>query len=157
MSSRPSSIRPPADSSSDEKSAVRLVADRTASGLEGVRVLIVEDDPDAREILAMVLDHAGATVATAGTAAGALAELDRGVPDVMLCDITMPDQDGYELLRSVRARPRERGGEVPAVALTAHARDEDRRRSLAAGFQGHMAKPLEPDALAEFVVSILRP
>ena len=78
------------------------------------------------------------------------------LPDVILCDITMPDQDGYEFMRALRQRPRERGGHVPAAALTAHARAEDRRASLAAGFQGHLTKPVDLGQLATFIAKMAR-
>ena len=121
----------------------------------GRTVLLVEDDEDAREILSMLLEHAGAVVRQAESVAGALAELDRGVPDLVLCDISMPDADGYSFARALRARPAARGGLVVAVALTAHAREEDRRRSLAAGFSGHAVKPIDPAALAALVRELL--
>lgn len=117
----------------------------------GKTVLLVEDDDDAREILSMLLEHAGAQVRQADSVAGALEALDRAVPDLVLCDISMPDADGYSFARALRARPALRGGEVVAVALTAHARDEDRRRSLAAGFSGHAVKPIDPARLAALV------
>jgi CheY-like chemotaxis protein len=156
MASRPALPNAtPTDAS--ENSEVRITATRALEPLTGMRILVVEDDPDALELLAMLLEQSGAEVATADTAAAAMAELDRSVPDVILCDITMPDQDGYEFIRAVRQRPRERGGAVPAAALTAHARAEDRRASLAAGFQGHLTKPVDPSDLARFLAAMARP
>jgi CheY-like chemotaxis protein len=121
----------------------------------GKTVLLVEDDEDAREILSMLLEQAGAEVRQAESVAGALEALDGAVPDLVLCDISMPDADGYSFARALRERPPARGGEVVAVALTAHAREEDRRRSLAAGFSGHAVKPIDPSALAALVRQLL--
>lgn len=121
----------------------------------GLRVLLVEDDDDAREILGMLLEHAGAEVAQANSVATAIAALDVAVPELVLCDITMPDGDGYSFARALRERPAERGGRVVAVALTAHAREEDRRRSIEAGFSGHAVKPIDPNALGILVRDLL--
>jgi PAS domain S-box-containing protein len=119
--------------------------------LSGVRVLVVEDHPDARELVSTVLEGAGARVTAVGTAAEALAAIDRERPDVLLSDIEMPGQDGYELMRILRARPAKMGGDVPAAALTAYAGAEHRRAALSAGFQAHLAKPVQPDTLVEMV------
>lgn len=117
----------------------------------GLKVLVVEDDEDAREILGLLLEQAGADVRQASSVATGLEALDAAVPDLVLCDISMPDGDGYSFARALRARPPERGGKVVAVALTAHAREEDRRRSLDAGFSGHAVKPIDPNALGALV------
>jgi CheY-like chemotaxis protein len=126
-----------------------------AGAFAGKSVLLVEDDEDAREILALLLEQAGAEVRQADSVTGALEALDRAVPDLVLCDISMPDADGYSFARALRARPAARGGQVVAVALTAHARDEDRRRSLEAGFSGHAVKPIDPDVLGALVRGLL--
>ncbi|MBY0232241.1 MAG: response regulator [Gemmataceae bacterium] len=115
--------------------------------IRGLRVLVVDDEADAREMVSFVLAGAGAEVRTCAGAEEALACLDGFAPDVLVSDIGMPGQDGYALLRQVR----ERGSLVPAVALTAFARAEDRMRALAAGFQMHAAKPIDPAALAHAV------
>ena len=115
--------------------------------LEGLRVLLVEDEVDAREALSAIVSQAGATVAAVGTAGEALGRLVSWRPDVLVCDIGLPAEDGYALIRKVRALRPDQGGDVPAVALTAYARASDRARALAAGFQVHLAKPLEPDQL----------
>jgi signal transduction histidine kinase len=120
-------------------------------GLSGIRVLLVEDHPDARELVTTVLEAAGARVTAVGTAADALASIDRERPDVLLSDLEMPGQDGYELVRQLRARPAQLGGEVPAAALTAYADGEHRTRALASGFQAHVAKPVQPDTLLDVV------
>jgi signal transduction histidine kinase/sensor domain CHASE-containing protein/ActR/RegA family two-component response regulator len=125
-----------------------------AARLDGVRVLTVDDDADARALVRDILEDAGAVVATAASSAGAMAEIERAVPDVLVSDIGMPDEDGYGLIRRVRALDRERGGEVPAVALTAFARVEDRRKVLDAGFQMYAAKPVEPRELIAVVARL---
>src|SRR5439155_722718 len=105
--------------------------------LEGLRVLLVEDEVDAREALSAIVSQAGATVAAVGTAGEALGRLVSWRPDVLVCDIGLPAEDGYALIRKVRALRPDQGGDVPAVALTAYARASDRARALAAGFQVH--------------------
>jgi signal transduction histidine kinase/DNA-binding response OmpR family regulator len=122
--------------------------------LYGVRVLIVDDEPDAREVIGQILRRCGADTAAAGSTREALAVLGRERPDVLLSDIAMPDEDGYELIRQVRALPPEEGGGLPAVALTAYARDEDRQIAIAAGFQAHLVKPVEPIVLASAVAGL---
>ena len=111
--------------------------------LSGVRVLVVDDDLDAREALVAVLEQRGAVVTSAGSAAEAEALLDRAVPDAIVSDIAMPAQDGYAFIRAVRRRPVERGGGVPAIALTAYASADDQRRTAEAGFQAHLKKPMD--------------
>jgi len=124
--------------------------------LDGIHVLLVEDESDMRESVAMSLELCGARVTGVGSAAEALEILDRDPPDVILCDIGMPDEDGYALVRRIRARGVGDGGQTPAVALTAYARDEDRNRALAAGFQTHVPKPVEPGEIARVVAELCR-
>jgi PAS domain S-box-containing protein len=107
--------------------------------LGGVRVLVVDDEPDARELVFTVLELAGATVEMAGSAAEALTMLRRQPPDVLVSDLGMPDEDGFELMRQVRALGPERGGAVPAIALSAYTRGEDKMRAAAAGFHYHVS------------------
>jgi PAS domain S-box-containing protein len=123
--------------------------------LKGARVLVVDDEPDAREMIAIVLGECDAVVRTAASVSEALALLDEAQFDVLVSDIGMSEEDGYELIRRVRARPAARGGTVPAVALTAYARLEDRIHALQAGFQIHVAKPVEPAELVTVVHSLL--
>jgi CheY-like chemotaxis protein len=125
-----------------------------APRLDGVRVLVVEDEPDARHLLAAVLQKRGARVFMASSGAEALEMLERERPDVLLSDIALQDQDGYELIRKVRALSAERGGRIPAAALTGYGRLEDRMRALSAGFQLHAAKPVEPAELIAVVASL---
>jgi signal transduction histidine kinase/ActR/RegA family two-component response regulator len=122
--------------------------------LSGLRVLVVDDQPDARELVARVLTDCRAVVFTAGDAVEALALVERERPDVLVSDIGMPELDGYELLKRVRALGAERGGRVPAIALTAFARSEDRTRALRAGFLVHVSKPVEPSELIATVASV---
>jgi len=122
--------------------------------LDGVAVLVVDDDPDARHLIATLLEERGARVTTAGSAEEALTELAAAIPDVLLSDVDMPGQDGYSLMRAVRALPPARGGRVPAAALTAYARTEDRMQALLAGFHLHMPKPVQPAELAAVVASL---
>jgi PAS domain S-box-containing protein len=126
--------------------------------LAGLRVLVVDDDPDSREILALLLGRCEADVQTASSASEALGFFDGPcgwTPDVLVSDIAMPDEDGYSLIRKVRARPTERGGTIPAVALTAYSRLEDRLQALDAGFQMHVAKPVEPAELILVLHSLI--
>ena len=111
----------------------------------------MDDDADTLEMLSLFLRRAGAEVSAAATAASALESLERFRPDVLVADIGMPEMDGYELLRRVRALGAERGGLTPAVALTAYAGEADRARALRSGFQAHLPKPVEPDALIKAV------
>lgn len=119
--------------------------------LAGVRVLVVDDDPDACEVLRRVLEERGAQVAVATSARAALAQIEQSEPDVLVSDIGMPEIDGYELIRRVRAR----GSTLAAVAVTAFARAEDRIRALRAGFNMHVAKPLEPKELIAVVAALV--
>jgi len=123
--------------------------------LRDVRVLVVDDDPAASEAVASVISGCGADVRTAASAPQALEMLDVWSPDVLVSDIGMPGDDGYGLIARLRARE-DRLGEIPAIALTAYATVEDRVRILAAGFQTHVAKPVEPVELAAIVASVAR-
>ncbi len=136
---------------SQADAAVRLDGE---PDLTGVRVLVVEDDDDARELIAKVLETQGATVTTASSAYEALAALDGVTVDVLLSDIEMPGTNGYDLITQLRRRPAARGGTVPAAALTAYARTEDRLRALRTGFQLHLAKPVQPSELVAVVSSL---
>jgi CheY-like chemotaxis protein len=122
--------------------------------LDGVRVLLVEDNPDTLEMLKFIFSERGAEVITAASVNEALEALERWRPDALVSDIAMPDRDGYDLIREVRSREPEQGGLIPAVAVTAYTRAEDRVRALAAGFQMHVAKPIDPDELIAVVASL---
>ena len=118
-------------------------------------MLAVDDDADARDLVVFLLEDCGASVTAVASAGDALKVLTQSVPDVLLSDIGMPDTDGYMLLRQVRALPPEQGGLVPAIALTAYAGEIDYQQALAAGFQRHISKPLEPDKLLETMLDLL--
>jgi signal transduction histidine kinase len=120
--------------------------------LDGLRVLVVDDEPDARELVSTMLASAGAVVTTAVSAADALTRLARAVPDVLVSDLGMPGEDGHALIRKVRASGRL--CRLPAVALTAYASQEDARRAVRAGFHTHLPKPVEPGVLAAVVASL---
>jgi CheY-like chemotaxis protein len=123
----------------------------------GLRVLLVDDEPDAREALMGILEHYGAVVRIAGSAEDAISALRDEPFDVLLADIGMPGADGYDLIRSVRTLESDRAAHVPAAAVTAFASDADRRRALAAGYQVHLSKPVDPTALVATVAALGRP
>jgi CheY-like chemotaxis protein len=122
--------------------------------LSGVKVLVVDDEPDAREVLRRILERAKADTQTAASAAEARDMIARTRPDVVVSDIAMPGEDGYALLEYLRTAPPEVGGGTTAIALTAYAREEDRNRALEAGFAAHVAKPVEPEDLVEVVARV---
>jgi PAS domain S-box-containing protein len=124
--------------------------------LAGLRVLVVDDELDAREMVASVLELCGSTVQRAGSVREALAMLQDSQPDVILSDIGMPGEDGFALVREIRSRSPKAGGHVPIASLTAYASAEDRRRALIAGFNMHVPKPIEPDELIAVVASLGR-
>jgi signal transduction histidine kinase/ActR/RegA family two-component response regulator len=143
-------------------SSVHSVADATKGAsvpaeasreLEGLRVLVVDDEQDARELLSEILSNAGVIVRTAPDADVAMRELESFVPHILVCDIGMPGVDGYSLMQRIRALPADRGGRVRAAAVTAYARGDDRRRALAVGFNLHLSKPVDP---TELIVSVAR-
>ena len=119
--------------------------------LAGRVILVVEDHDDAREMIAGVLQAVGARVLTASTTMEAVERVAQITPDVLVADLGLPGEDGYELLNHLRARY----PDLPAIALTAYARSSDRDRALAAGFQHHVIKPMDPHALVRIVESLL--
>jgi len=121
--------------------------------LDGVSVLVVEDDADSRESLVRVLEQYGARATGAATAREAIRALEVAVPDVLVSDIGMAGEDGYDLIRHVRKLPAERGGRLPGLAVTAYGEEGDRLKAISAGFQAHVAKPVEP---AELVVAVAK-
>jgi signal transduction histidine kinase/CheY-like chemotaxis protein len=143
--------QPPARSSTATKEGEALPGRPLLTGL---RVLVVEDEADARELLTLILTRQGAQVVAVGSVREALEQFDQRVPDVLVSDIGLPGQDGYALMRTIRGRPALRGGQVPAVALTAFAHPEDRIRALEAGFQIHSPKPVDADELTAIVASL---
>ena len=127
-----------------------------ATKLRGMRVLLVEDDPDAREALQLALVTFGASVSAATSAKEALAAIERARPDVVVSDIAMPGEDGHAFLRKLRALAPEHGGRVPAVALTAFTSREARELSRDCGFHYHLDKPIDPAKLADVIASLVR-
>jgi CheY-like chemotaxis protein/anti-sigma regulatory factor (Ser/Thr protein kinase) len=137
------------------REAQRSRADDYRADLSETRILVVDDERDALDLLTRVLADCGAEVIAAASAVEALAHIERQPPQLLVSDIGMPDVDGFELLRRVRALSEAKGGRLPAIALTAFARSEDRTRALRAGFLVHVAKPVEPAELVATVASVL--
>jgi CheY-like chemotaxis protein len=124
--------------------------------LKGLRLLLVEDAPDARDLLTLMLEQCEAEVKAVESASQALAALEQWQPDLLVSDIEMPEEDGYSLIRKIRSMEARQGGRVPAVALTAHARTKDRMSALKAGFDAHVAKPFELEELITVIGSLAR-
>ncbi len=131
-----------------------LTAFERPPSLAGKRILVVDDDDDGRELVKDIFEDCGCFVRTASSAAAAMTAMAAEVPDVLVSDIGMPMEDGYALIRRVRDLPAADGGGVPAVALTAFAREEDRERALNAGFMIHVAKPIQPAELVSVVAGL---
>lgn len=123
--------------------------------LAGLNVLVVDDDDDSRFYVTTVLEADGANVVAVASAATAWETLIKQQPEVLVCDIAMPDEDGYSLIRKVRSLKPDQGGQTPAVALTAYADSEDRIRAIEAGFQTHVAKPVDPTELVEIIAHLV--
>ena len=128
----------------------------SADRLDGLRILAVDDEPDTRELLRQGLEFLGAKVKVVGSAAEAIDSLRGSVPDILISDIGMPGTDGYDLIKQVRALPPDRGGKVPAIALTAYTRVEDRLQALRAGYDMHVPKPVELAELVAVAASVSR-
>ena len=137
-----------------DDTAVERLAPSNPPSLVGVRALIVDDEADARELITMMLAECGAEVRTAASATAALAACDEWRPDILIADIGMPGEDGYSLLKKLRAREKLRGGHIPAIAVTAYARREDRLRAVSVGYEYHVSKPVEPVELLAAVASL---
>ena len=158
--STPSSLTPQGESGridfhgSSEESSPQLPPESSLS-LNGLRVLLVDDEPDNREFLICVLEQYDAVVRAAASGAEALKTILEWQPAILVSDIGMPEMDGYELIRQVRALPLQRG-QIPVIALTAYAGEVDRQRALSAGFNQHVAKPVDPDQLVAVVVGLIR-
>jgi two-component system CheB/CheR fusion protein len=142
----------PAPTRGEESAA----SDVTVESLTNARVLVVEDDEGTRDALTQMLGLLGANVRSAESAARAMDVFEEFKPELLICDIAMPDEDGYSLLRRIRALSSDRGGDVPAIALTALASEEDRQRASDAGFQLHIAKPVDVDRLVAALLGLVR-
>jgi CheY-like chemotaxis protein len=125
-----------------------------ATMLKGIKVLVVDDEPDARALVKRLLEDCEATVVTAASAAEAMEFLRNDPPAVLISDIGMPEEDGYALIRKVRVLDQQRGSNTPALALTAYARSEDRTQAIRNGYQMHIAKPVEPAELTTVVAAL---
>ena len=136
--------------------AIALVEarDHQVASLEGLRILVVDDEIDARTLLRAMIERCGAQVVAVSSASEGLESIESWRPDVLIADIGMPVEDGYGLIKKVRALPKERGGQTPALALTAYARTEDRMRALSEGYQVHLAKPVDRFELAAVVAGL---
>ncbi|HEV8203916.1 MAG TPA: PAS domain S-box protein, partial [Pyrinomonadaceae bacterium] len=147
--------RDPARSEERRREVERRRSRMGAVRLDGVHVLLVEDDDDSRKLLGTMLKRNGARVTSTKSAAEALAVFEGELPDVLISDIGMPDQDGYELMRKLRALPPQRGGKTPAIALTGYASRKDRDRALNSGYQQHMAKPIEQADMIKAIAALV--
>ena len=125
-----------------------------AMSLSGIRILVVDDDTDSRDFITFVLEQEGAEITAASSAVEAFGALSQCQPDLLISDIGMPEIDGYMLMQQVRSWSLERGGQIPAIALTAYAGENDQQQALSAGFQAHISKPAEPDRLVAIAIQL---
>jgi PAS domain S-box-containing protein len=124
--------------------------------LTGIRILVVDDEPDARDLLTVLLFQYGAQALIVTSAAEVMANLESFQPDVLVSDIGMPKVDGYTLIQQIRALPPAKGGQIPAIALTAYARGDDYDRAISSGYQRHITKPLDPEQLVQAVLALVQ-
>ncbi|MEP0881892.1 PAS domain S-box protein [Trichocoleus sp. ST-U3] len=150
LSPQSSSLNPQSSVLSPQSSSSSL----NPHALSGLRLLLVEDDADIREVVVTTLEEAGASVRAVASVPEAMKALDRELPDLVISDIGMPLEDGYGLIRQLRNREAERGGKIPAIALTAYATEEDQQQTLAAGYQRHLSKPVETAQLVAVVANL---
>ncbi|MEH2108741.1 hybrid sensor histidine kinase/response regulator [Nostoc sp.] len=128
-----------------------------SSLLSDTQILVVDDEPDIRDLVTFILQDYGMQVTAVASAQEALQALSESIPDVLISDIGMPKTDGYMLMREVRSRSPQQGGHVPAIALTAYAGEMNQQQALAAGFQMHISKPVDPDALVKAIADLIKP
>jgi CheY-like chemotaxis protein len=133
----------------------QMKASEPSLGLQGIKVLVVDDTADMREYVTFVLEHSGAKVIAVASGAEALAVLAEFQPAVLISDIGMAEMDGYMLMRQVRSLPAEQGGRIPAIALSAYAGEINQQQAIAAGFEKHISKPVEPAALVAVILDLL--
>jgi CheY-like chemotaxis protein/anti-sigma regulatory factor (Ser/Thr protein kinase) len=136
-------------------SASEQLPSRETQSLSGIQILVVDDEADMRDLISFILEAQGATVSTAASAAEALQQVAAAVPDLLISDIGMPETDGYALVRQIRMELLEQGKTIPAIALTAYAGDINQQKALAAGFQLHLAKPIEPEQLLKSITQVV--
>jgi CheY-like chemotaxis protein len=139
----------------EDRAATAIADDASPRALAGVRVLVVDDEPDARELIRYVLESRGAQVTRAASAGEALLFLDEDAFDVLIADIGMPEQDGYSLIRVLRGLSGDQARDLPSIAVTAYAGVRERDKALEAGYNWHLAKPVDPDQLVATVVSAI--
>lgn len=147
--------RDPSRAEERRREVERRRSRKGAVRLDGVHVLLVEDDEDSRKLLGTMLKRYGARVTSTKSAAEALGVFSEELPDVLISDIGMPDEDGYEFIRKLRELPPEKGGKTPAIALTGYASRKDRERALTAGYQQHMAKPIEQSDMIAAIAALV--
>jgi two-component system CheB/CheR fusion protein len=135
--------------------ALEETAFEPASDLTGIKILVVEDNEDSRSLVTLLLEQQNAIVTAVASASEALSALSQSLPDVLISDVSMPDVDGYTLIRQIRELPLEQGGQIPAIAMTAYAEESDRAAAISAGFQRHIAKPVDIDNLIEVISSLV--
>ncbi|MBD2411911.1 hybrid sensor histidine kinase/response regulator [Nostoc calcicola FACHB-389] len=123
--------------------------------LKGLQALLVDDNRDSRDFIAFLLEQYGVQVTEADSAIEALSSLTQAKYDLLISDVGMPDMDGYTLIRQIRKQSPDQGGEIPAIAVTAYAGESDRQQALAAGFQQHISKPIEPELLVQTILTVL--
>jgi CheY-like chemotaxis protein len=143
--------------STEQKETISKISTKQVnnfSNLEGLRLVVVDDDVDTLELITFILEEYNVQVTTATSASEALKAIARSSPDIIISDIAMPGEDGYSLMRKVRSLEPEQGGHIPAIALTAFAREEDRILALDAGFQRHIPKPVDPFELVAVVAKL---
>jgi CheY-like chemotaxis protein len=143
--------------STEQKETISKISTKQVnnfSNLEGLRLVVVDDDVDTLELITFILEEYNVQVTTATSASEALKAIARSSPHIIISDIAMPGEDGYSLMRKVRSLEPEQGGHIPAIALTAFAREEDRILALDAGFQRHIPKPVDPFELVAVVAKL---
>ncbi|EGK83756.1 multi-sensor hybrid histidine kinase [Microcoleus vaginatus FGP-2] len=148
-------VRLPLAPRSQELPAIIEQPSDSTGDLSGIHILVVDDEADSREFVAFVLEQAGAIVTSVASAAKALQAFSQAVPQILVSDIGMPEMDGYMLMRQIRSLPLEQGGQIPALALTAYAGEMDLKQAIAAGFQRHLAKPIDPEAVIAIVTELV--
>jgi PAS domain S-box-containing protein len=151
-------VRLPSQKSPKQLMRSSELSDRTPTSarLEGLRILVVDDELDSLELISFMLQQEGATVTDASSVSEALQALTKANYDVLISDIGMPDLDGYQLIRQMRSLPPEQGGQIEAIALTAYAGELNQKQALAAGFQMHISKPVEPEELIGAIVNLIK-
>jgi CheY-like chemotaxis protein len=147
--------RDPARAEERRREVERRRNRRGSVRLDGVHVMLVEDDEDSRKLLSTMLKRYGARVTATKSAAEAFRAIASDTPDILISDIGMPDEDGYEFIRKLRALPPDKGGHTPAIALTGYASRKDRERALESGYQQHMAKPIEQADMIAAIAALI--